>query len=247
MPISSSTQRLRLSHILSLMVLAVACAHSGPGQRGVGPSMSTSGWTNPVTTEASHDLRVLVRTPKDSAEKEWFRMHQAERLGVEAGRPILAVIQGSDAFGWADTVVMDRRSLVPLHEQLVLKDRVIRVTYRNTSVTRVEQVGDSAPRTTVRQYPVQVYAFNQLDLLMRALPYQVGATTILPLYSEMTDELEHDTLEVLSGPSSSAPWWSLRFADPAIISTVTIDPTTRAFLSYETRWRTRPGVMRRVP
>jgi hypothetical protein len=66
---------------------------------------------------------------------------------------------------------------------------------------------------------------------------------ILPLYSEGTDVLEMDTLQVLKRDRSNV--WTLRFADPAIIAMIGIDETTREEMSYSRVIRSDGSVLRK--
>jgi hypothetical protein len=174
-------------------------------------------------------------------------MVQAERHQVVDGKRMLVQVQGAAAFHWSDTLVMDARSLAPQTEALHLGPRTIHLTYDGNRITRVEQAGDSAARTSTSTHPQIPFGFNQLDLLMRAVPLRVGYRAILPLYSEATDVLEMDTLEVVGAPSGGARSWMLRFADPAIVARVGLDGGTREIVTYESQSRTSSGTSRRVP
>jgi hypothetical protein len=52
-------------------------------------------------------------------------------------------------------------------------------------------------------------------MLVRSLPYRVGYTAILPLYSEGDDAIEMASVAVIG---TGADRWTVRFADPAIIA-----------------------------
>lgn len=207
--------------------------------------MVTAGeWKNPATRDTVRHLKML--TKRDTLEREIGLMEQGERFETVAGARLMIQVQGAAAFHWVDTLTLDARSLAPRHEALYLGNRRILLTYQGREITRVVQVGDSAPRTTTSTYPHPPFAFNQLDLLIRSVPLKLGYRVILPLYSEVTDVLEMDTLEVQRGPVNGDHIWMLRFSDPAIVSQVGLHERTREIHSYETTPRSGPGTMRRV-
>lgn len=183
---------------------------------------------------------------RDTVERAMGLMEQGERFQPAGRARLLVQVQSAAAFHWSDTLTMDAESLAPKSEALYIGSRRIGLTYRGHQITRVVQVGDSTPRTTVSTHPHVPFAFNQLDLLIRSTPLKVGYRAILPLYSEATDTLEMDTLEVLKGPARGEHIWLLRFADPAIVSRVGLDERTREIASYETTPRNGAGIMRRV-
>jgi len=233
--------------VLAGMAFLLNCAHSGTAIS-TGPSIILPGrWKSPVRQDTTRNILVLARSAKDSTEREWYRMYQGEQRTVITGPPVLIQIQGATAFQWADTVVMGQKDLVPIRESLHLQGRVIQLVYHGSVVDRSDQMPDSVAHTSTHDFGRPVYAFNQLDLLMRAIPLSAGTRVILPLYSEITAELELDTLEVTAAPTPGHRDWSLRFADPAIVTTATLDPVTRQFTSYATSFRARAGGMRRVP
>lgn len=201
-------------------------------------------WNNPATRDTIRHLKMLAK--RDTLEREIGLMEQGERFETVDGARLLIQVQGAAAFHWSDTLSMDARSLAPRNEILYLGNRRILLTYRGREISRVVQVGDSAPSTTTSTHPHPPFAFNQLDLLIRSVPLKVGYRAILPLYSEVTDVLEMDTLEVQRGPVNGDHIWMLRFSDPAIVSQVGLHEKTREIHSYETTPRTGAGTMRRV-
>lgn len=226
------------------LVLTLACGR--PAVDTVAPVAVPGRWKATIPADHRVDYGVRARSAPDSAEREWYRGFQEERHANEHGRTVLIGTQGAKAFGWDDSVTMDATTLAPLHEHLVLPHRRIDLVYDGTRVTMTSQTGDSLPVTRAQLFETPVYAFNQVDLLMRALPLKAGTRLIVPLYSEIDADLEHDTLEVIAKPTSATPGWTVRFADPVIITVATIDPVTRQFLSYEVRNRKSPSVRRRT-
>jgi len=245
-PLFLSPKLLRTAQLVALVLLS-ACGHATTPVSTMPSIVRPGQWKSPVRQPAMNHYSILARSPKDSSEREWYRMDQGEERTVDAGRPVLVTVQGASAFQWADTVVMGRDDMVPIREALHLNGRVINLSYSGNTVIRADQFPDSALRTTTQHFDRPVFAFNQLDLLIRAMPLAAGARVILPLYSEITAELELDTLEVTAPPASGHSEWTVRFADPAIVTIATVDPATRQFTSYATSFRARAGGMRRVP
>jgi hypothetical protein len=89
-----------------------------------------------------------------------------------------------------------------------------------------------------------VFHFDELDMLLRSLPLREGYEAILPLYSEGSDELEMDSVRVTTRGTDGV--WSVRFADPAIVSTYGIHGTTREIVSQDILFRRNGGHMRKV-
>lgn len=131
-----------------------------------------------------------------------------------------------------DTFEVRLKGLAPRWEHLRLGARRIRIEYDGARVTRWDQSGDSAAHTSTVVFPTPVFAFQQLHMIVRSLPLRAGYTAILPLYSEGTAELEHDTVTVTGAPGPGSRGWTVRFADPSIVSTYTLDPATREIVDY---------------
>lgn len=78
---------------------------------------------------------------------------------------------------------------------------------------------------------------------MRSLPYRLGYTAILPLYSEGDDAIEMDSVAVVDARPDR---WTIRFADPAIVATYGIDAATRRIVSYDVTGRKTHGKARKI-
>ncbi|HEX6809757.1 MAG TPA: hypothetical protein VF118_17350 [Gemmatimonadaceae bacterium] len=84
-----------------------------------------------------------------------------------------------------------------------------------------------------------MFAFNELETLVRSLRYRVGQRVVVPLFSEGDHALEHDTLSVLSRTTQDdgAPLWTIEFADPVITTRYRVDGRSREVLDAVTRQR----------
>jgi hypothetical protein len=147
-----------------------------------------------------------------------------------------------------DTMVFNRAGLVPETERLVYRgSRTYR--YAGNRVTGTVETPDSTPRAFDQRFEQNVFAFNEVDLLARSLPFRTGATFVVPLFSEVDTDVEMDTLTVV-GPDSTRrgpAQWIIRFADPAIVSLYHVDQSSRALSSVQTTQRRTGSRLRYVP
>lgn len=99
-------------------------------------------------------------------------------------------------------------------------------------------VGFSAPRSFDHTFETPVFAFNEVEPLVRSLAYRTGSAVVVPLFSEVDGDLEHDTLSVTgSTKETGVDAWVVRFADPVITTRYVIDAHTRAILDAVTTQR----------
>jgi hypothetical protein len=113
------------------------------------------------------------------------------------------------------------------------------------------ELKDSVPQVRTRLTSQQSFAFNEMEAAMRSLPLRPGYQVILPLFSEIDELVEHDTITVVGGPASrdgvQPDSWMVRFADPAIVSIYAIDVKTREVLAETVTQRRSGKKMRYVP
>ncbi len=114
-------------------------------------------------------------------------------------------------------------------------------------MTGTIQPHDSAQRAYDQSFPNNVFAFQEVELLARSLPFRQGFSVVVPLFSEVDHALEMDTLTVVGPDTARAGAWIVRFADPAIVSHYEIDRTSRAMVMSETSPRRSDVRMRYVP
>ena len=190
-------------------------------------------------------FRYFNRPGPDSAEKETGGGTSSVIPVEHNGKPALLLVthSGRPERMFIDTALVMRDGLAPIWEVSRFGGRILRWEYSGKHVKRTMTHPDSGTRTTEHTYDVPVFHFNELDALIRSLPLREGFEAILPLYSEGSDELEMDSVRVMSHANGI---WSIRFADPAIVASYGVDATTRRVVRYEATLRKTGAVGRRV-
>jgi hypothetical protein len=183
--------------------------------------------------------RVMFRAASgDTTAKQYGRLRIEQRVALANGttQVLLYKLGHYTNAEFSDTMSMTRDGLRPIAERMQSGKTVKIIHYAGDRLHETVQVGDSAPRALDRSFPVPVFAFNQLELVVRSLPLRTGLHAILPLYSEGDDSLEMDTASVVrlaeASDSIKAPAWIVRFADPAIVSTYVVDTLSRRIDGY---------------
>src|SRR6185295_1656744 len=90
---------------------------------------------------------------------------------------------------FADTVVMRRAGLTPVHERLVTRGRLMDIQYFGDSVYSRRWRNDTLISTKARRYAHAPFGFNQLETVITRLPLRMGYQALLPLYSEGDDSV----------------------------------------------------------
>lgn len=126
---------------------------------------------------------------------------------------------------FVDSSLVTRHSLAPVWEHSQFDGHNDHWTYDGSRVTFTRDT------TVEHTFDGPVFDFQELDDLLRSLPLHEGYQRILPLYSEGGDDLEMDTVRVVSRDANGR--WTLRFADPAIVATYEVDERTRWIVRHE--------------
>lgn len=141
-------------------------------------------------------------------------------------------------FQSSDTLVVDARTLRPQHEVLAFNHVRREYRYDGARVTGTIQYPDSAPQAFDKTFDVPVFAFNEVEPLVRSLDYRTVRRIVVPLFSEVDGDLEHDTLSVIGRDKMAGrDVWVVRFADPVITTQYLVDAKTRAILDAVTTQR----------
>lgn len=150
-----------------------------------------------------------------------------------------------------DTLVVRQRDLEPEWETLRTPSGARHLVYGQMQVRIDAGLTDSVPITRTRSTAQHAFAFNEMEMVMRSLPLRDGYRAVVPLFSEIDEQVEIDTISVVAradardGAKASA--WTVRFADPAIVSTYEIDAATRQILSHAVTQKKSGRKMRYVP
>jgi hypothetical protein len=206
------------------------------------PDISTTHLRN-----ASGSFRYLSRMPTgDTTEREIGAGRSEQVLTRQDGKPALLLVSTSARNGqtYLDSAVVMQSGLAPVWETARRGGGVTRWDYSGKTVRLTLTSPDSGTRTREHTYDVPVFNFQELDVLIRSLPMREGYEAILPLYSEGSEQLEMDSVRVLTRGGDGV--WSVRFADPAIVATYGIDGTTREIVRHEVLMRKSGAHMRKV-
>jgi 2-iminobutanoate/2-iminopropanoate deaminase len=191
--------------------------------------------------------RTFSRSSTDSTEHESVRtIVDVRHVRLTDGRDGLVRTSAGHYSGgdFTDTLVLGADDLSPIWERLRYPQQryAKEIEYAGASLHQVDHLNDST-HAFDKRFADRVFAFSELDLLVRALPYTSGFRTVVPLYSEGDDSLEMDTLSVIGRTEKG---WSVRFADPVIVATYAVDLPSRRIVSYTVVNRKTSGLARRV-
>ena len=141
--------------------------------------------------------------------------------------------------GGNDSLILTHDDLMPVRERLDAQGAIRTFTYDGPHITGTIAPTDSAPRQFDHTFPEAPLAFNEVDLLVRSAPFRNGYSVVVPLFSEMDEAIEHDTITVLGTEKlGDRNGWRVRFADPAIVAEYVVDEASREILSHELTQRT---------
>jgi hypothetical protein len=220
--------------VSSLMLLSTSCRRTVY----VAPySLTLPGKGNLVTGQLG-DFTQTERTLSqaatgDTTPHESVVARVDERVLADREGPVFVrVTTGHYSAGdYYDSLFVRRADLRPIREHLAYPQRRIdkQFDYRDNAVHQTN-VGGAADTTFVHEYTLPVYAFSEIETLIRSLPFQLNYSAILPLYSEGDDALELDSVAVVNDRAGKL--WTVRFADPAIVAMYGVDASTRRIVSY---------------
>ncbi|MDB4915154.1 MAG: hypothetical protein JWM95_2798 [Gemmatimonadetes bacterium] len=237
--------------LVAFSLIALAACHSAT--QGVrtdaprGDGMLIPGSSELVVShfrDESGVARILGRAPVgDTTERDMGKSTFATHMS--AGGTRLHSTSAYSGSGSQDTLVVRTQGLIPETEQLRMRGSVTDITYDGPRLRISIKRGDST-RTYDRVYPEAPFAFNQLEQIVRSLPFRAGFQAVVPLFSEQDAKVEYDTVHVVGRELvAGRQGWRVRFADPVIVSTYVIDEATRELLEQVVMPR-RGGRMRYV-
>ena len=239
--------------LLRCIVLGFTVACSARPPR-VGSSPSEQGphaaWLQPLSlgTDVRH-WHVTIRGVRDTADRPLSEKTESQSVIAGHASDILTASTWPPPLTSVDSLVIAKEALQPVREVLAYKGFTRRYQYAGAHVWGTVQHADSAPRNFDRVFPERLFAFAEVDLLVRAVPFQTGWMTVVPLFSESDEDVERDTITVVGTTrvrrdERDEAAWIVRFSDPAIISTYTVLAGSRAILAIDTEQRRSHAVIR---
>jgi hypothetical protein len=240
-----------MSRLLVAIVLgsALAC-HSTPAPQRIDPDAGPSSWLAPLSlgSEVAH-WRVTIRGPRDTADRPLSEKTVAQIPLRSGSGEVLITSDWPPPTRSVDSLVVAPTGLRPVRELLAFNGFTRRYQYAGNHVWGTVQHGDSASRVFDRVFSDPVFAFNENDLLVRAVRFRSGLSVVLPLFSESDESVERDTITVVAPTTvrrndRDEDAWIIRFADPAIVSTYVVLATSRELLSVDTQQRRTGSVLR---
>jgi hypothetical protein len=148
-----------------------------------------------------------------------------------------------------DSLVVQPGTLVPVSERLVFSGATYTYRYDGRHVIGTIQRPDTAPKAIDILFDQPVFAFNEVELLVRAAPRWIGYHAVMPLFSEVDHAVELDTIDVVSGArlANGDSLIKVRFADPAITTLYTVRASTYRVEYSETTNRKSHAILRYLP
>ncbi len=161
------------------------------------------------------------------------RSDHESRVGAATDR-ILVTTAWSPPYESYDSLTIDRPTLRPIEETVTSRRARYHYRYDNARVVGTAQL-ESGSVAVDRTFDERVFAFNELELLVRSLRYHAGDRFVVPLFSEADRNVEHDTLRVVGSVSTArSRVWTIDFADPVITTRYRVDEASRRILDATT-------------
>jgi hypothetical protein len=239
-PLARSTTSAGLSAALLLAASAALCPG---GNRAVAPATALSPGSVlliPVPLDASRDSFLVwrLRPGRDSVAAVAAGMGVDVAVGSDDST-VEVVTSWGPPVSSLDSLILDRPTLAPREEALASPGLRFRYRYEGRRASGSLQRGDSGPREITREFHEPIFAFNELELIVRSLRYAAGRSVIVPLFSETDADLERDTITVVGDTAlaNGRGAWIVRFADPAVVQRYIVDSTSRHAVRITTRQR----------
>jgi hypothetical protein len=227
---------LRFRALVVALTLGLATQSHPLRAQNVLPAGSGALRVPPISDRSDVLMYEALPTPGDTTRKTLGGTTVEEHPVTVDGKPsvLLVYAQPKASRPYFDTALVRRDGLVPVWEHMHRGNDSVFFTYDGPRVRFTRTRPDSLPASADTTYQVPVFNFDELDLVVRSLPFTVEYEAILPLYSEGDYDLEMDTVRVVKSErtKSGALTWTVRFADPVIVGTYVIDDRSRRILAY---------------
>lgn len=196
----------------------------------------------PFTADSNAAIVWRLRSAPGSVEEEVTR-NRTYRLRIS--RLEVLITEWMAPYSSLDSLFIDRLTLAPVRETLVNGRDRYSYDFDSGRVGGLIEKPDSQPVRVTRQFGRPIFAFNEVERLVTALPFRRGLNLTVPLFSEVDAAVEIDTLTVIGRvPSRVQPLWRIRFADPAITAEYLVDERSRTVREYSSRNRKSGTVFR---
>jgi hypothetical protein len=188
----------------------------------------------PSLDRGSFDVSVYKGAASDTAQRPFTKVVVSEHdVPGQSGKAVVLSEWGPPQ-SRKDSLVVDPRSLQPLEERYWAHNVRYDYSFDNgsngTRVLGTVRRANQAPQRVNEAFIQPVFALNEVGQLVCSLDhYEAGMTEIVPVFSEMDEELQRDTLTVLRGKTlpGHAPGWVVRWAAPATTTDYVVDASTR--------------------
>lgn len=223
---------------IAALVAACASAHSSDTASQPLVTPGAAHFSVPAVSSMGSDVPVYVERDTRRTSAELLSRVTVSARGDSSAAVVVLTTNWALPLQSSDTLTFDSRSLEPASEILVFNHVRREFRYDGARVTGTIQYPDSSPRPFTRTFDVPVFAFNEVEPLAQSLDYRKGLRSVVPLFSEVDGDLEHDTLSVAGRDTiAGRKAWVVRFADPVITTRYLIDMNTRAILDAVTTQR----------
>ena len=202
---------------------------------GVLPSVGLAA-THPA--DVGQKFRLFGHSKPDSNAASLAELSEREFGLAGTPRAVMLTSAWSSPYESYDSLIVDRTSLRPIEETVTSRRARYHYVYSGAHVMGTVTT-DSSSEQIDRSFPETVFAFNEVEILVRSLRYRAGSTFVVPLFSEGDRAVEYDTLRVVSRSMSDDGRlvWTVDFADPVITTRYRVEANARVLVDAETRQR----------
>lgn len=235
--------------VIAIVLVSVASCRATPAPRTQDAATSAgpgAAWLAPLSFEPdTARWRVTIRGVRDTTDRPYSEKSVSQTPFIRGSSDVLIASAWPPPFTSIDSMVIAPEGLRPIREVLAYNGFTRRYQYAGNHVWGTVQHADSTPQVFDRVFPEQLFAFSEVELLVRAIPLRRGWSVVVPLFSESDEDVEHDTITVVAPTQATrGDAWVVRFADPAIISTYIVLAGAREIVSIDTEQRRTLAVIR---
>ena len=140
--------------------------------------------TPPELGDGSAHLVVFIkRATGDTTDQRMSEVRREQRTVASHRDEVLLASSWAPPLVSVDTVIIERRGLAQVTEHLEYRG-AFHYQYSHNHVTGSIQRLDSAARPFDQTFAQDIFAFSEVELLARSLPFNRGLSLVVPLFSE---------------------------------------------------------------